>query len=58
MSLSSEMINEEQKLPKNASLVTMDVLALNTNIPQSEGGECVEEELNKRIKATVVRQRI
>ena len=48
-----EMINEEQKLPKNAILVTMDVSALYTNIPQSEGVECVEEELNKRTNPKV-----
>ena len=47
------MINEEQKLPKNAILVTMDVSALYTNIPQSEGVECVEEELNKRTNPKV-----
>ena len=43
-----EKVNGEHKLPENAILVTMDVSALYTNIPQNEGVQCVEEELNKR----------
>ena len=35
-------------LPKNTILVTMDVSALYTNIPQDEGVECVREVLDER----------
>ena len=36
------------ELPKNTILVTMDVSALYTNIPQDEGVECVREVLDER----------
>ena len=43
-----EEINKSGKLPKNAILVTFDVKALFTNIPQDEGAQCTEEALNER----------
>ena len=36
------------ELPKNTIIVTMDVSALYTNIPQDERVECVREVSDKR----------
>ena len=38
-----EKINEGEKLPQNAMIVTVDAIGLYTNIPQEEGVRCVEE---------------
>ena len=38
-----KVINENFSLPKHTMIVTMDVKALYTNIPQKEGVECVQE---------------
>ena len=43
-----ENVNEKETLPENAILVTMDVSALYTNIPQDEGIKCAQEALEKR----------
>ena len=43
-----EIVNEGQKLPKNALLVTVDVTGLFTNIPQDEGAQTVGEDLDER----------
>ena len=40
-----EALNEKQTLPENTILVTIDVTALYTNIPQNEGLEAVKEAL-------------
>ena len=42
-----EKVNENEHSPQNAILVSMDVSAVYTNIPQSEGIECVREALNE-----------
>ena len=44
-----EEINRKGPLPNGAFLVTMDVSALYTNIPQDEGLDKIEEKLNSRL---------
>ena len=48
-----ENINEGEKLPPNAMIVTVDAIGLFTIIPQEEGVKCVEEALDERINKTV-----
>ena len=48
-----EELNKKTSLPQNALLVTLDVKALFTNIPQTEGTQCSEKALNKREKQNV-----
>ena len=43
-----EEINQEGNLPDNATLVTVDVIGLFTNIPNEDGIKATEETLNKR----------
>ena len=43
-----ENINSKETLPANAIMVTVDVSALYTNIPRSEGLQYCREELNER----------
>ena len=43
-----EELNSKMTLPENAILVSMDVSALYTNIPLSEGLECTREALKRR----------
>ena len=42
-----EALNKKEKLPPNAILVTVDVTALYTNIPQNEGLDAVKEALEE-----------
>ena len=50
-----EHINKNHKLPQNAMLVTLDVIALYTNIPQHEGTQATEQALNERENQSMVR---
>ena len=42
-----QIFNDEQILPQNAIIVTMDVTSLYTNIPHDEGLQCVRDVLNQ-----------
>ena len=43
-----EKLNQEQEIPDNAILATIDISAAFTNIPQDEGAQAVSECLNER----------
>ena len=48
-----EELNKKICLPQNALIVTLDVMALFTNIPQTEGTQSTETALNKRIDQNI-----
>ena len=48
-----EEVNKSGNIPLNAILVTFDVKALFTNIPQYEGTLCTEEALNERVNQKI-----
>ena len=43
-----DQINHGPKLPSNAMLVTIDAIGAYTNIPQTDGAECLKEALEER----------
>ena len=43
-----EKLNQEQEIPENAILATIDISAAFTNIPQDEGAQAISECLNER----------
>ena len=46
-------INSGPKLPKNAMVVTADIIGAYTNIPQDDGGACLLEVLEERTEKKV-----
>lgn len=53
-----EHINTNHKLSQNAMLVTLDAIALYTNIPQHEGAQATEHALNERENQSIPREYI